>query len=46
MMDRVLNRLSGPLEQGGESNEYLLGMIRWTYENLPVKVPILDFEKL
>ena len=46
MMDRVLNRLSGPLEQGGESNEYLLGMIRWTYEDLPVKVPILDFEKL
>jgi chemotaxis protein histidine kinase CheA len=46
MMDRVLNRLSGPLEQAGESNEYLLGMIRWTYEDLPVKVPILDFEKL
>jgi len=46
MMDRVLNRLSGPLEQGGEFSEYLLGMIRWTYEDLPVKVPILDFEKL
>jgi chemotaxis protein histidine kinase CheA len=46
MMDRVLNRLSGPLEQAGGSNEYLLGMIRWTYEDLPVKVPILDFEKL
>jgi chemotaxis signal transduction protein len=46
MMDRVLNRLSGPLEQGEKSNEYLLGMIRWTYEDLPVKVPILDFEKL
>jgi len=46
MMDRVLNRLSGPLEQGGKSNTYLLGMIRWTYEDLPVEVPILDFEKL
>lgn len=46
MMDRVLNRLSGSLEQGGAYNEYLLGMIRWTYEDLPVKVPILDFEKL
>ena len=46
MMDRVLNRLSGPLEQAGGSNEYLLGMILWTYEDLPVKVPILDFEKL
>jgi chemotaxis protein histidine kinase CheA len=46
MMDRVLNRLSGPLEQGGEFNEYLLGMIRWTYQDLPIKVPILDFGKL
>ena len=46
MMDRVLNRLSGPFEQGGEFNEYLLGMIRWTYQDLPIKVPILDFEKL
>ena len=46
MMDRVLNRLSGSLEQGVAYNEYLLGMIRWTYEDLPVKVPILDLEKL
>jgi len=46
MVDRVLNRFSGPLEQGGEFNKYFLGMIRWTYEDLLVKVPILDFEKL
>jgi chemotaxis protein histidine kinase CheA len=46
MMDRVLNRLSGPLEQAGEFNEYLLGMVRWTYDDLPIKVPILDFKKL
>ncbi len=46
MIDRVLNRLSGPMEQGGESNKYLLGMIRWTYQDLPIRVPILDFEKL
>lgn len=46
MMDRVLNRLSGPLEQGGDSSAYLLGMIRWTYDDLPMKIPILDFKKL
>lgn len=46
MMDRVLNRVSGLLEQAGEWNEYLLGMIRWTYDDLPIKVPILDFKKL
>jgi hypothetical protein len=46
MVDRVLNRLSGPLETGGEFNEYLLGMIRWTYQELPIRVPILDFGKV
>lgn len=46
MVDRVLNRLSGPLEQGQELNEYLLGMIRWTHQGLPIKVPILNFEIL
>jgi len=45
-MDRVLNRLSGFLEQGEDSGAHLLGMIRWTYEDLPMKIPILDFEKL
>ncbi len=46
MVDRVLNRLSGPLETGGEFNEYLLGMIRWTYEELPIRVPVLDVGKV
>jgi chemotaxis signal transduction protein len=46
IMDRVLNRLSGPLEKSGESNEYILGMMRWTYQDFPIKVPVLDFKKL
>ncbi len=46
IMDRILNRLSGPLEQAGEFNEYLLGLIDWTYEDLPIRVPILDLKKL
>lgn len=45
-MDRVLNRLSGPLEQEEESKEYILGMMRWTYQDFPIKVPIIDFTKL
>lgn len=46
IIDRVLNRLSAPMEQAGEFNEYLLGMIDWTYEDLPVRVPILDLKRL
>ncbi len=46
LMNRVLSRLYGPLEPSGELNEYLLGMIRWTYEDLPIKVPILNLRKL
>lgn len=45
-VDRVLNRLSGPLETGGEFSEYLLGMIRWTYRDLPIRVPVLDVGKV
>ncbi len=46
MMDRVLNRLSGPLEEGTELNEYIQGMMRWTYQDLPIKVPVLNVSKL
>ena len=46
LMDRVLNRLSGPLERSGELNEYIQGMMRWTYQDLPIKVPVLDLKKL
>lgn len=45
-MDRVLNRLLGPLEQEEESKEYILGMMRWTYQDFPIKVPIIDFKQL
>jgi len=46
LIDRVLNRLYGPMEQGETFNDPLLGMIRWTYQDLPIRIPILDFEKL
>jgi len=46
LMDGVLNRLSGPLEESGEFNEYVQGMMRWTYQDLPIKIPILDLRKL
>lgn len=45
LMDGVLNRLSGPLEESGEYNEYVQGMMRWTYQDLPIKIPILDLRK-
>lgn len=46
VMDKVLGRLYGPLEQPGEWDEHLVGLIRWTYEGFPIKVPILNFTKL
>lgn len=46
LIDRVLNRLSGPMEQGETSNGQVLGMIRWTYQDLPIRIPILDIKKL
>jgi len=45
LIDRVLNRLSGSMEQGETSNGHLLGMIRWTYKDLPIRIPVLDLEK-
>jgi len=46
LIDRVLNRLSGPVEQGETFDGHLRGMIRWTYQDLPIRIPILDLEKL
>lgn len=42
-IDEVLKRLSGPLFQKGEPSEpFVIGHIRWRFENRPVDVPILD----
>lgn len=46
LMDGILNRLSGSLEESGEFNEFIQGMMRWTYQDLPIKIPILDLRKL
>jgi len=42
-IDEVLKRLSGPLFQKAEPSEpFVIGHIRWRFENRPVDVPILD----
>ncbi|MDI7258746.1 MAG: hypothetical protein QME90_02365 [Thermodesulfobacteriota bacterium] len=45
MIDRVLKRLSAPLDKSDETEEYLLGMVRWNDGGLPMEIPILDFKK-
>jgi len=46
MIDRILNRMVGAVEQGEGWGESILGMVRWTYEDLPIRIPILDLKKL
>lgn len=46
MVDRVVNQLYGSLEQGETLNGSFLGMIHWTYENLPIRIPILDVQNV
>jgi len=46
LIDRILNRLSAPMEEGETFDAHLLGMIRWTYQDLPIRIPILNLERL
>ena len=45
MIDRILKKLSAPLDKSVDAEEYLLGTVRWNIEGLPVEIPILDFKK-
>ena len=45
MIDRILKKLSAPLDKSEEAEEYLLGIVHWNIEGLPVEIPILDFKK-
>lgn len=45
-IDKVIGRLYGPLERDMGRGEYVLGTMRWTYEDLPIKIPILDLKRL
>jgi chemotaxis protein histidine kinase CheA len=45
IIDQVLKKLSTPADIGKEYGDYFLGMIRWTYQEHPVEIPILDLKK-
>jgi hypothetical protein len=45
MVDEVLERLSTQSEVGGTPGEYFLGTIHWTYQERPMKIPILDLTR-
>ena len=45
MIDQVLNKLSTHLDIAEGYGEYVAGMIRWTYQDHPVKIPILDIKQ-
>jgi chemotaxis protein histidine kinase CheA len=45
MIDQVLERLSAQSDIGGSRAEYLVGKFRWTYQERPVEVPILDLAR-
>ncbi len=46
MIDQVLNKLSTRLDIEEGYGEYVSGMISWTYQDRPVKIPILDIRQL
>jgi hypothetical protein len=45
MVDQVLDTLSTLFEKRGEVGEYFSGVIHSTYQEQPVKIPILDLKK-
>jgi hypothetical protein len=45
IVDQVLKKLSTPTEVGREYGDYFIGMIRWTYQEHSVEIPILDLKK-
>jgi chemotaxis protein histidine kinase CheA len=45
MIDQVLERLSTLSDIGEAYGEYFLGLFRWTYQERPMEVPILDLGK-
>ena len=46
MIDQVLKKLSAQAEISGEFGEYFLGMFHWTYQEQPVRIPILNLKKI
>jgi hypothetical protein len=46
MVDQVLKKLSAQAEMSGDYGEYFLGIFHWTYQDQPVKIPILNLKKI
>jgi len=45
MIDQVLKKLSTQMDTGGNYGEYVAGIVRWTYLERPVEIPVLDLKK-
>jgi CheW-like domain len=45
MVDQVLERVSTEMETGGKYGEYFTGITRWTYQERPTEISILDLRK-
>jgi hypothetical protein len=45
MVDQVVERLSTEMETGGNYGEYFTGITRWTYQERPTDISILDLKK-
>ena len=46
MVDQMLKKLSAQAEISEEFGEYFLGMFQWTYQEQPVRIPILNLRKI
>jgi chemotaxis protein histidine kinase CheA len=46
MVDQILKKLSIETDISKDYGEYFMGMARWTYQEKPVKVPILNLKKI
>ncbi len=46
MIDQVVQTLTTQMESGGDYGNYFMGIARWTYQNRPAEISILDLKKL
>jgi hypothetical protein len=46
MVDEIIKRLSVQLKIQKSQEQYVSGMIQWTYQDQVVDIPILDLTKL
>jgi len=45
IVDQVLNKLSAPVEEKTGVGEYFSGVVHYTYQEQPMRIPILDLKK-